>query len=244
MKRDVKIRTEDGTCPAYEFHPQNGSGPWPGVLFYMDGIGIRPALFEIGERLAQAGYFTLLPDLYWRAGAYEPMDAKTVFRDPESRKVLMSKFISTATVANVMKDTKAFLAHLGAQADVRQPKIGTTGYCLGGRLSLCAAGHFPDRIAVAASFHGGNVANDAPDSPHLLARQIKARVYVAAASNDPADQTARLDQALTDAKVDHVVETYAALHGWVPADTPVHDAAATERHWKALIDLFDRTLKA
>lgn len=244
MKRDVKIQTGDGTCPAYEFRPEGGGGPWPGVLFYMDGIGIRPAMFEIGERLAQAGYFALLPDLYWRAGAYEPMDAKTVFRDPESRKVLMSKFMSTATVANVMKDTKAFLAHLGAQADVRQPKIGTTGYCLGGRLSLCAAGHFPDRIAAAASFHGGNVANDAPDSPHLLAPQMKARVYVAAASNDPADQTARLDQALTDAKVDHLVETWPALHGWVPADTPVHDAAATERHWKALIDLFERTLKA
>ncbi|HVO31673.1 MAG TPA: dienelactone hydrolase family protein [bacterium] len=246
MSDRIVIETEDGNCPAWEFH-RAGKGPWPGVLLYMDGIGIRPAMFEIAERLAGAGYFVLLPDLYYRVGPYEPMDAKTVFRDPEKRAMLLSKFMPAASVANVMKDTRAFLAHLAAHPSVKQPKIGTTGYCMGGRLSLCAAGHFPDRIAAAASYHGGNLANDAPDSPHLLAPKMKARVYAACAIEDanfPDEQKARLEKALTDAKVDHVVETYPARHGWVPTDTPVHDAAAAERHWKTLIDLFDRTLRS
>ena len=113
-------------------------------------------------------------------------------------------------------------------------------------MSLSAAGHFPDRIAAAASYHGGNLANDAPDSPHLLAPKMKARVYVAGAIEDanfPEEQKTRLSQALAAAGVDHVVETYPARHGWVPADTPVHDPAAAERHWKTLLDLFDRTLE-
>jgi carboxymethylenebutenolidase len=240
----VDIRTEDGTCPAHVFQP-SGAGPWPGVLFFMDGIGIRPALFAIGERLASAGYYTLLPDLFYRAGPYVAVDPKALFSDPAKRAEWFSKVGSLATAANVMRDTTAFLAHLGGQKQVRQPKVGTTGYCMGGRLSLCAAGHFPDRIAAAASYHGGNLANDAPDSPHLLASKIKARVYVAGATDDqsfPEAQKTRLDEALTAAGVDHVVETYPARHGWVPSDTPVHDPASAERHWKTLLALFERTL--
>src|SRR5689334_1104889 len=182
-RTSIEIRTEDGVCPASVFTPASG-GSRAGVLFYMDGIGIRPALFEIGERLAAAGYEVLLPDLYYRAGPYEPMDAKTVFTDPAKRAELFSRFMSTTTVANVMRDTRAFLDHFDGR------KIGTTGYCLGGRMSLSAAGHYPDRIAAAASYHGAYLGNDAPDSPHLLAPKMKARVYAAAADNDPADQTA------------------------------------------------------
>lgn len=245
MGERITIKTEDGDCRAWEFHPE-GKGPWPGVLLYMDGVGIRPAMFEIAERLSRAGYFVLLPDLYYRAGPYEPMDAKNVFTDPEQRAALRARFMSTTTTPNIMKDTRVFFAHLAADPRVKGAKFGTTGYCMGGRLSLCAAGHFPDQIAAAASYHGGNLANDAPDSPHLLAPQIKARVYAAGAIEDPTfpdEQKARLEKALTDAKVDHVVETYPARHGWVPTDTSAHDPAAAERHWKTLIDLFDRTLK-
>jgi len=209
----------------------------------MDGIGIRPALFQMAERLADAGYHVLLPD---RAGPYEPMDAKTIFSDPAKRAELFSRFMSRATVANVMRDTRAFLAYLAAERGVRTEKVGTTGYCMGGRFSLSAAGHYPERIAAAASYHGGNLANEAPDSPHLLAPKMKARVYVGGASDDPSfpeEQKERLRRALTAADVEHVIETYAARHGWVPSDTPVHDPAAAERHWQTLLELFDRTLK-
>ena len=242
----VEVRTPDGTCPVHVFR-EGASEPLPAVLFFMDGIGIRPALFQMAERLAGAGYLVFLPDVYYRAGPYAPMNAKTVFSDPAQRAELMSRFISGATVPNVMRDTRAVLDLIASRKDARQPRIGTTGYCLGGRLSLCAAGHFPDRIVAAASYHGGNLANDAPESPHLLAPKIKARVYVAGAVEDasfPEAQKQRLEEALTAAGVKHVVETYPARHGWVPSDTPVHDAACAERHWQTLLDLFDRTLKA
>jgi len=244
MKK-VEITTKDGTCPAYEFRP-SGDGPWPGVLFFMDGIGIRPALFEIGERLAKHGYFVLLPDLFYRAGPYEPMDAKAIFANPDGRKVLMEKFFPTASPTNVMRDTEVFLAHLAAQPDVKAGPIGTTGYCLGGFMSLTAAGTYPDRIAAAASYHGARLATDAPESPHLLAPKMKARVYVAGAIEDasfPDDMKAKLDDALTKAGVDHTIETYPAKHGWVPSDTPVHDVACAERHWSTLFALFDDVLK-
>ncbi len=245
MHEPISIRTQDGTCPAHVFRPDGGD-PRPAVLFYMDGVGIRPALFQMAERLAASGYHVLLPDLFYRAGPYQPMDAKTVFSDPAKRAELFSRFMPTATVANVMRDTRSFLDALAADSRARPARIGTTGYCMGGRMSLSAAGHFPDRIAAAASYHGGNLANDAPDSPHLLAPKMKARVYVAGAIEDanfPEEQKTRLSQALAAAGVDHVVETYPARHGWVPADTPVHDPAAAERHWKTLLDLFDRTLE-
>jgi carboxymethylenebutenolidase len=235
----TEIQTADGKCPAYSFRPA-GQGPLPAVLMFMDGVGIRPALFEMGQRLADAGYFVLLPDLYYRAGPYAPMDAKTVFSDPAQREVLRSKFMSSISVDKCMRDTEAFLAFL------QQSRVGTTGYCMGGRMSLAAAGTFPDRVAAAAAYHPANLANDAPDSPHLLAPKMKARIYVGGASDDasfPDAQKEKLDQALTAAGVEHVIETYPAKHGWVPSDTPVHDKAQAERHWQTLLALLDRTLK-
>ena len=212
----------------------------------MDGIGIRPAMLELGERLATYGYFVLLPDLFYRSGPYEPMDARTVFTDPEKRKVLMEKFFAPATSANVMSDTGAFLDYLAAQPDAKPGGIGVTGYCMGGRMSLTAAGTYPDRIAITASFHGGRLATDTPDSPHLLAPRIKSRVYIAGAIEDPSfpdDMKARLEEALTKAGVDHRIETYPAKHGWVLRDTPAYDADASERHWRELIALLERVLK-
>jgi carboxymethylenebutenolidase len=240
----ISIDTRDGSCPVYVYRP-DGNGLWPGVLVFMDGLGIRPAILEIGEQLAANGYFVLLPDLYYRSGPYEPMNARTVFADPEQRKVLMEKFMALATPANVMSDTKALLDYLAAHRDVKKGRIGTTGYCMGGLMSLTAAGTYPDRIVAAASYHGGRLATDAPDSPHRLAPKMKARIYVAGAIEDqsfPDDMKARLEQALTDAGVDHTVETYPAKHGWVVRDTPVYDAAAAERHWKTLLALFGAAL--
>ncbi len=241
----VEIKTRDGSCPGYVFRP-TGSGPWPGALVFMDGIGIRPAMLEVGERLAKSGYFVLLPDLFYRSGPYEPMDPHTVFSDPEKRKVLMEKFFARASQANIMSDTGAFLDWLATQPDVRPGGIGTTGYCMGGLMSLTAAGTYPDAIVAAASFHGGRLATDAPESPHLLAPKMKSRVYVAGAIEDasfPDEMKARLEDALTKAGVDHKIETYPAKHGWVFRDTPVYDAACAERHWQALGALFDAKLK-
>ncbi|MGA3038045.1 MAG: dienelactone hydrolase family protein [Vulcanimicrobiaceae bacterium] len=241
----IEIKTRDGNCPAYVFRP-TGKGPWPAVLVFMDGIGIRPPMLELGERLATYGYFVLLPDLFYRAGPYEPMDG-SVFGDAEKRKILMEKFIGPTTPERVMSDTRAFIDYIGAQPDVKPGPIGTTGYCMGGLMSLTAAGTYPDEIVATASYHGGRLATDAPDSPHLLAPKMKARVYVAGAIEDqgfPDDMKARLEKALTDAHVDHTIETYPAKHGWVFRDLPVYDEAAAERHWKSLTDLMKAKLAA
>jgi carboxymethylenebutenolidase len=241
----AQIKTKDGVCRSYVYRP-TGSGPWPAVLVFMDGVGIRPAMLELGEQLATYGYFVLLPDLFYRSGHYAPMDPHTVFTDPEKRTVLREKFFALATPVNVMSDTRAFLEYLAAQSDVTPGGIGTTGYCWGGLMSLTAAGTYPDRIVATASFHGGRLASDAPDSPHLLAPQMKARIYIAGAIEDPSfpdEMKARLEDALTKAGVDHRIETYPAKHGWVLRDTPVYNAAAAERHWHEMVALFDSTLK-
>ena len=242
--QQITIRTRDGQCRSFVFRP-DGSGPWPAVLVYMDGLAIRPAMLEIGERLAASGYFTLLPDLFYRSGPYEPMDPKRVFADPEQRRILMEKFMAPATAANVMADTAAFLEFIAAQPDVKPGPVGTTGYCMGGLMSLTAAGTYPQRIAAAASYHGGRLATEAPDSPHRLAGTMRARIYVAGATEDasfPPQMKARLEEALTQAGVTHQIETYPARHGWVFRDTPVYDAAAAERHWQTLLALFASTL--
>jgi carboxymethylenebutenolidase len=247
----TNIKTKDGECPSYVYRPESrggrGAGPWPGVLVFMDGLGIRPAMLELGAELATHGYVVLLPDLYYRSGPYEPMDPKVVFSDPEQRKILFEKFMSKATQANIMADTGAFLDYLASQPDVKPGRVGTTGYCMGGLMSLAAAGTYPDRIAATATYHGGRLATGAPDSPHLLAPKMKSRVYVAGASEDasfPDDMKARLEEALSRAGVDHKVETYPAKHGWVFRDTPVYDEAAAKRHWETLLALFAGTLSA
>ena len=239
----IVLDTQDGRCPAHVFHPE-GDGPWPGVLFYMDGIGIRPALFDMAERMTSGGYYVLLPDLFYRIGP-TAFDAKTLFTDPAQREYFMKHVLPVATIANIMRDTSAFLAYLDAQPEVLEGKIGVTGYCMGGRMSFAASGHFPDRIAAAASYHPSGLATDAPDSPHLLAPRITARIYVGGAKDDRGfddAQKERLDRALADAGVTYTIETYDARHGWVPSDTPAHDPEEAERHWHTLFGLFGGAL--
>jgi carboxymethylenebutenolidase len=242
----IAITTRDGICPSYVFRP-TGSGPWPAVLVFMDGLGIRPAMLEVGERLASYGYFALLPDLFYRSGSYEPMDPHSVFSDPEKRKTLMEKFFAFATQANIMSDTGAFLDYLASEPDAKAGGIGVTGYCMGGLMSLTAVGTYPNRIVAAASYHGARLATDASESPHRLAPKMTARIYVGGAIEDPSfpdDMKARLEAALTEAGVDHTIETYQAKHGWVLRDTPTYDAAAAERHWQSLRALLDAKLKS
>jgi carboxymethylenebutenolidase len=244
----LTIATPDGSCPASLFVPSSsGAGPWPGVLMFMDGIGMRPTLYPIAQRIADAGYAVLLPDLFYRAGPYEAPEPKALFSDPAVREAFR-KVVQMPPTEKVMSDTQAFLDALGARPEVRASKVGVTGYCMGGRLCLNAAGTFPDRIAASASFHPGGLATDAPDSPHLLAPKMRGvQIYVAGADQDqnfPDDMKQRLEQALTAAGVDHRVETYAGMrHGWVPSDTPVHSPEGAERHFQALLDLYASTLR-
>lgn len=240
----VPIRTHDGECPAYVFTPSGPDGH-PAVIFYMDGLGIRSTIFEMGQRLADHGFVVLVPDLYYRAGPYEALEPKKVFASGDVMGAIGHLFASTDN-RRAAEDTEAFLAYLEGRADVAGSKVGTTGYCMGGAISLTAAGTYPESVAAAASFHGGNLATDSDLSPHRLAPRMAARVYVAGADNDdsyPPGMAARLDQALSDADVDHRCEIYSdALHGWTMKDFPVFNEAAAERHWEELVSLFADTL--
>jgi carboxymethylenebutenolidase len=239
------IKTPDGLCQAHLFR-SDGQERLPAVLLFMDGIGIRPTLFMMAERLASAGYVVLLPDTYYRFGPYPPLDAKAVFASEEAMAKL-GVMLQSIDNRRVAQDARHFIAYLDGRSDIAGHRIGTTGYCMGGGMALTVAGTYPDRIAAAASFHGGYLASDLPDSPHLLAPQMRARIYVAGADKDdyyPPEMAERLEAALTDAGVDHRCEIYAgALHGWTMADFPVYDPQAAERHWDELIALFDGTLK-
>jgi len=241
----VAIPTPDGDARAYFFLP-DGAGPWPAVIFYMDGPAIRPALFQMCERLAGAGYAVVLPDMFWRAGPYEPIDIKAVFGDEAARREIFGKLMASTDPERAMRDTGAVLAWLATRPEVKGEKVGCTGYCMGAGLALRAAGTYPERIAAAAGFHGGRLATDAPDSPHLLAPRIAARVYVGGADEDagfPPDQADRLREALDAAGVENTIEIYAgARHGYAPPDMPVYNEAAAERHWRALLSLLGETL--
>lgn len=239
-KRDIEIRTADGTAKAGLF----GEGAMAGVILYMDAFGPRPALDEMAERLAAEGYAVLVPDLFYRDAPYGPFDAKTAFAVDESKMALMA-MVGGTTQEMTIRDTGAFLDALATEG-VTGP-IGTVGYCMGGARALNAAASYPDRVKAAASFHGGNLASDAPDSPYHRAAAIKARVYVGTAGVDrsfPPQQSARLAEALRTAEVDHIIENYVGMaHGWCVPDHSAFDAAGAERHWKRLTVFFAETLK-
>lgn len=244
-RTQVELRTRDGICPAYVIRPP-GSGPWPAVIVYMDAPGIREGLFQIAETLASHGYYVLLPDLLYRMGGSQPGHERRYFTEPEYRSEWLAKALPAASLTNVRSDSEAFFEFLAAQPDVKQPKVGVTGYCMGGGHALTAAGTHPDRVVAAASYHGGGLATDAPESPHLLAPTMKARLYIAGADQDPLfpdAMKARLAKALEDAGVDYRMETYPGQkHGFAPPDTPVHTAVAGARHWETLLRLLAEQL--
>jgi carboxymethylenebutenolidase len=244
-RTQVEIRTDDGICPASVFRASGSAGPWPGVIFYMDGVGIRPVLFDMAQRLANEGFLVLLPDMFYRAGPYEPVDPKALFSDPEKRAAHAKHFAGTDKT-KAANDTQAFLHFLDAENDLAGPKLGVTGYCMGGGMALTAAGRYPERFAAAAIFHGASLATDADDSPHKLANRIKAKVLVAGADQDkgfPPEQAALLASAFKDAGVDHRVEIWeGAAHGWTMRDFPIYNEPAAERHFHELVALFKETL--
>jgi carboxymethylenebutenolidase len=250
----VDLQIEDGTLDAYIFQPaaiaRNPSapehtGPWPAVVMYMDAFGIRPALGDMAQRLASHGYVVALPNLYHRT-PFAPFDPKQVAVEGPER----ARFKGMVAAINgpmVMRDTAALISHLGALPTVKRSPMGALGYCMGGGYALAAAGTFPDRFAVAASFHGGALATEKPDSPHLLAPKMRARIYVGAAGVDPTfpdEQRQRLQDALDAAGVNYAIETYEnAKHGFAVNGHLVYDKDASERHWDRLVRLLHETLQ-
>ena len=237
------VTTPDGTCTVRLFTPE-GEGPWPGVVMYPDAGGVRDTFDEMAAKLADLGYAVLLPDVYYRLGDWEPIDMKTAFSDPEQRKRLMS-MIGSITPDRMATDAAAFFDYLVARPEVSGDRFGLTGYCMGGRTAVVVAGRLPDRVAAAASFHGGGLVTDSEDSPHLRAEDIQAVVYVAGAENDgsfTAEHAEQLEKALTAAGVDHKIETYPAAHGYAVPDNASYDAAAADRHWTAMREFFGANL--
>lgn len=242
----VDIPTEDGIADAYLAHPGDDL-PRPAVLLYQDAFGLRPHLRSMADRLAEAGYTVLVPNVFYRHGR-APVVELPEFIDPEARPDIFQKvgpLIGSLTPDLVERDAGAYLRWLAESPLVADGPIAVTGYCMGARLTLYTAGAYPDRVAAAAGFHGGRLATDDPTSPHLAAQHITAELYFGHADQDsslPEEQIKRFEDALTAAGVRHRCEVYpGAQHGYTQADTSSYDAEADERHWIALLDLLDRT---
>ncbi|WCN82081.1 dienelactone hydrolase family protein [Micromonospora sp. LH3U1] len=243
----VDIPTGDGVADASLTRP-DGNGPFPAVLLFMDAIGPRPRLVEMAERIAARGYLVLTPHLLYRGGRAPLFDLSRL-GEADQRAAIFAKampLIGALTADVISRDTAAYLDFLAARDDVRPGPVVITGYCMGGTNALRAIEAYPDRIAAIASFHGGRIVTDAPDSPHLGVDSITGEVYFGHADEDQSmtrEQIATLEKALDAAGVRYRSEVYeGAHHGFTMADTPAYDEQATERHWVALFDLLDRTL--
>jgi len=236
------VTTQDGDCTVRLFTPDapDTEGPWPAIVMYPDAGGVRDTFDEMAAKLAGFGYAVLLPDVYYRSGDWAPFDMKTAFSDEKERGRLFS-MIGSITPMKMALDADAFFNYLAERPEVRGDRFGVCGYCMGGRTSVVVAGRQPDRVAAAASFHGGGLVSDSADSPHLLADKMQAAIYVAGAENDAsftADHAEQLEKALTAAGVEHTIETYPAGHGFAVPDNGPYDEAAADRHWTAMRDFF------
>lgn len=244
---DVQIPTSDGVSNG-SLHVPDGAGPWPGVVVFPDAFGLRDTMRDMGDHLASLGYVALVPDVFYRAGDWAPFDPATAFTDEKERGRLFG-LMSGLTNGRVIADADAYADFLLARPEVRGTAVGTTGYCMGGRMSLVAAGGIGDKIAAAASFHAARVAiPDDPNSPHLAAGKIRAAVYVAGSIEDQgftAEHAELLDSALTSAGVPHTIEFYPGHHGFAVPDNAPYDPALAERHWEALRGFYaERLLSA
>ena len=241
---DVQIPTSDGVSPG-TLHVPEGEGPKPGVLVFTDIFGPREVFLDMGDRLATLGYVALIPDIYYREGDYPAFDTRTAFGDEKERNRLFA-LAGTLSNARVIADGNDYADFLLARPEVSGTAIGAQGYCMGGRLTLVAAGGLGGKLAAAASFHASGIAvADDPSSPHQAADQINAAVFVAGSDGDPgftAEQAELLRGALAAAGVEHTVESWPGGHGFAVADMPVYDAALDERHWRVLSDLYAQRL--
>jgi carboxymethylenebutenolidase len=246
VEADVAIQTPDGTCDAAFLHPS--AGAHAGVLIWPDAFGLRPAMRDMARRLAAEGYSVLVPNPFYRvAKGPFPDPSQFSFQNPADRAKLQPLLASVNAPGNAEKDAAAYVAFLDAQKEVDPAKkIGTQGYCMGGALVVKTAAAVPHRIGAGASFHGGRLVTDQPDSPHLLAPKIEARMYFGIASNDDTQQPDakdKLREAFAAAKVPAEIEVYAgALHGWCVPDMPVYSEPDAERAWGKLLALYSVAL--
>jgi carboxymethylenebutenolidase len=251
VETDVSIKTPDGTCDAAFIRPKSGS--FPGVLLWPDAFGLRPVTREMGKRLAAEGYSVLVPNPFYRVSKAPFTDASTFnFANQADMAKLRPLMASVNAPGAAEKDAGAYIAFLDSQKEVnKRKKIGTQGYCMGGPLIMKTAAAFPDRVGAAASFHGGGLVTANPDSPHLLAPKIKAKMYFGIAANDDMQQPdakVKLKEAMAAAKVQAEIEVYPqAQHGWCMRDMPagggpIYKQDDAEKAWAKLLALYKSAL--
>ena len=245
IESEVTVKTPDGTCDAAFIHP--ASGAYPGIIIWPDALGLRPAMRDMAKRLAAEGYSVLVPNPFYRISKAPQFAtaANLDFNNPDTMAKIRPLMSSIQSAGNAEKDAVAYVAFLDAQPQVdKTKKIGTQGYCMGGGLVVRTAATVPERIGAGASFHGGGLVTDKPDSPHLLAPKIKARMYFGVAANDDQrqpDAKDKLKESFAKASVPTEVEVYPAKHGWCVSDMPVEDGAPiydkveAERAWSKLL---------
>ena len=238
---DFDLTTPDGRMRTFVTCPEEG-GPFPVVFFYMDAPGKREELHDMARRLGTAGYFVVLPNLYYRQrDTYELVD-----RSAEAMAEMQALMFSLSH-DTVIADTATLFDYVDGHPDADASRIGCFGYCMSGPFAVAVAAAYPERVGAAASLYGVRLATDAPDSPHRVAAAIKGEVYVAHAELDThvsIDEARQLEKALADAGVRHRVELYeGSHHGFAfPGRAGAYDKAAAERHWERLHALFRRNL--
>ncbi len=248
VEADVTIKMPDGVCDAAFIHPKKGAHP--GVLLWPDAFGLRPSMREMAKRLAADGYSVLVPNPFYRISKAPFTDgSKFNFQNPDDMAKLRPLMASVTAAGAGERDAVAYVAFLDLQKAVdKKKKIGTQGYCMGGPLVVRTAAAVPDRIGAGASFHGGGLVTDKPDSPHLLAPKIKAKMYIGVAANDDSrqpDAKDKLKEAFAAAHVTAEVEVYPeALHGWCVTDMPIQNGKPlyskpdAEKAWAKLLALY------
>ena len=248
---NVDVKTPDGTCDATFIHPTTGSHP--AVIIWPDAFGLRPAMVDMGKRLAADGYAVLVPNPYYRMTKAPGIDMNGFsFQNPADMGKLRPLMGSIGAAGAAEKDAAAFIAFLDAQKQVNtSKKVGAQGYCMGGPLVFRTMAAVPNRMGAGGSFHGGGLVTDQPTSPHLLIPKMKGRLYVAVASNDDQrqpDAKDKLKEAFAAAKVPAEVEVYKSLHGWcVPdmpaeANNPIYNKPEAEKAWAKLLELYKAAL--
>ncbi|MEQ1573504.1 MAG: dienelactone hydrolase family protein [Vicinamibacterales bacterium] len=253
VEMNVEIKTPDGTCDAAFIHPATGTHP--GILIWPDAFGLRPSMRDLGKRLAAEGFSVLVPNPFYRVAKAPVFENASTFNfgNPEQRAKLTPLMGSINAPGAAERDAAAFIAWLDMQRQVdRTKKIGTQGYCMGGPLVVKTAATVPSRVGAGASFHGGGLVTANPDSPHLLAPKIKARMYFGVASNDDMQQPDAKDKlkaAFAAANVPAEVEVYPAQHGWCVSDMPnqangqpIYSKADADRAWGKLVALYKAAL--
>jgi carboxymethylenebutenolidase len=241
---EIEIKTPDGTCDAYLVHPVKGRHP--AVLIWPDIFGLRPAFRQMGKRLAESGYTVLVINPFYRTKKAPTAPEHPDFNDPATRQSMMS-LAGTLSPATALTDATAFVGYLNNQPAVdKKRKMGTTGYCMGGPFVTRTAAAFPDRVGAGATFHGGGLVTDKPDSPHLLIPKMKAHFLIAIAENDDQREPEAknvLKEAFAKAKLPAEIEVYAGTkHGWCPPDSQVYNAEQAEKAWSRMLVLFKTAL--